>query len=76
VTQLQEGPLQEIASLTNGTYYRAQDAESLEEIYRNIDLKLTVRGEKMEITGIIAGVSLLLFLAGGALSLLWFGRVP
>ena len=76
LTQLHEAPLQELASLTNGSYYSAQDAESLQEIYENIDLQLTVHGEKMEITSIVAGVSLLLFLIGGALSLFWFGRVP
>jgi hypothetical protein len=30
----------------------------------------------MEITSIIAGLGMLAFLVGGALSLFWFGRVP
>jgi hypothetical protein len=30
----------------------------------------------MEITAIIAGISLFLLLIGGALSILWFGRIP
>ncbi len=68
--------LQEIASLTNGAYYQADDEESLQEIYKNIDLQLTIKGEKMEVTAIFAAVSALLFLIGGALSLLWFGRIP
>ena len=76
LTQLNEARLQEIASLTNGVYYRAEDAESLREIYETIDLQLAVRGEKMEITSLVAGLSILLFLIGGALSLFWFGRVP
>jgi Ca-activated chloride channel family protein len=76
LTQLNETTLQEIASLTNGSYFEAEDEESLQEIYRNIDLQLTVRAEKMEITAIVAGVSALLFLLGGALSLFWFGKVP
>ncbi|MFC1976006.1 VWA domain-containing protein [Chloroflexota bacterium] len=76
LTQLNETTLQEIASLTNGFYYRAEDEESLQEIYENIDVQLTITGEKMEVTSIVAGVSLLLLLIGGALSLLWFGRVP
>jgi len=76
VTQLNETPLQQIAGLTNGTYYNAEDEESLREIYNTIDLQLTVREEKMEVTAIIAGVSILFFLAGGTLSLFWFGRVP
>jgi Ca-activated chloride channel family protein len=76
VTQLNETPLQRIAGLTNGTYYNAEDEESLREIYETIDLQLTVREEKTEVTAIVAGMSILFFLVGGALSLFWFGRVP
>ena len=76
VTQLNEASLQQIAGLTNGTYYNAKDEESLRDIYDTIDLQLAVREEKMEITAIVAGISILFFLAGGTLSLFWFGRVP
>ena len=76
LSQLNETPLQEIANVTNGAYYTASDEELLREIYETIDLNLTIRGEKMEITAIVAGLSALLFLVGGALSLVWFGRVP
>ena len=76
LTQLNETTLQEIASLTNGSYYHADDEDTLREIYENVDLQLKTRGEKMEITAILAGISLLIFLIGGALSLLWFGRMP
>jgi Ca-activated chloride channel family protein len=75
-TQLDEIALQEIASLTNGSYYHAADEESLREIYENVDLQLQTRGEKMEVTAILAGLSLPFFLIGGALSLFWFGRMP
>jgi Ca-activated chloride channel family protein len=75
-TVLDEAILQEIAGLTNGTYFYAEDEADLEEIYDSIDLQLTIRGEKMEVTSIIAGIGLLLFLAGGGLSMMWFGRVP
>jgi hypothetical protein len=54
----------------------ADDNESLQEIYRNVDLQLRIRGEKMEVTAIFAGLGLLFFLAGGMLSLFWFGRMP
>lgn len=76
VTQLNEAMLQEIASLTNGAYFFAEDEEALRDIYENIDLQLTIRGEKMEITAILASISLLFMLVSGAFSLLWFGRVP
>lgn len=76
VTQLNETALQEIADLTNGAYYHAVDEESLKDIYENVDLRLEIRGEKMEITSMIAGAALVFFLIGGTLSLFWFGRMP
>jgi Ca-activated chloride channel family protein len=76
LTQLHEIPLQEIAGLTNGTYYHAEDEAALQEIYENIDLRLVVRGEKMEVTAIFAAIGLLVWLVGGALSMWWLGRVP
>lgn len=76
LTQLNEPVLQEIASLTNGRYYHAEDEESLQEIYKNVDLQMTIKGEKMEVTSILAGIGSFFFLIGGALSMLWFGRIP
>jgi Ca-activated chloride channel family protein len=76
LTQLNETMLQEIANLTNGSYYFAEDEGKLQEIYENIDLRLTVEGEKSEITSIVAAVSLLFILIGGALSAFWLGRLP
>jgi Ca-activated chloride channel family protein len=76
LTQLNEPVLQEIASLTNGQYYRAEDEEALQEIYQNVDLQLTIEGEKSEVTAIVTGLSLLFLLIGGGLSLIWFGRAP
>lgn len=76
LTQLDEMTLQQIASLTNGVYHHAEDEESLQEIYQNIDLQLTINEEKMEVTSFVAGISMLLLLTGGLLSLFWFGRVP
>jgi Ca-activated chloride channel family protein len=76
LTQLNETNLQDIARLTNGVYFYAADEEALQEVYENIDLQLTAGGEKLEITALLAGISMLLLLIGGAISLLWFGRAP
>ncbi|HEX2613416.1 MAG TPA: VWA domain-containing protein [Fibrobacteria bacterium] len=43
-TEIDEAGLREIAALTGGRYYRAQDSKTLESIYRDID-----RLEKVEI---------------------------
>jgi Ca-activated chloride channel family protein len=76
LSRLNETTLQEIASLTNGSYYLAGDETSLQEIYRHVDLQLTIRGNKMEVTALFAGLGLLILLVGGLFSLLWYGRVP
>ncbi len=76
VTALDEVLLQQLADLTNGVYYAAADAATLAEIYDGVDLQLTVEGEMTEVTALLAGLALLFFLIGGALSMRWFGRMP
>ena len=76
LTRLDEPALQAIADVTNGVYYHAEDEESLQEIYRTIDLQMAIKGEEMEVTSILAGIGALFFLMGGGLSMVWFGRVP
>ena len=68
--------LQAISDETGGTYYAAASEDELMKIYSDLKPKLTVKTEDMEVTSIFAGVGMLAFLVGGALSLLWFGRVP
>jgi Ca-activated chloride channel family protein len=75
-TQLNEATLQQISELTGGTYYNAENEEDLQAIYENIDPQLVVKPEKMEVTSIFAGASILVLLIGGVFSLLWFSRVP
>jgi Ca-activated chloride channel family protein len=75
-TQLDEATLQQIAQLTDGTYYNAQNAQDLRSIYDNLNPQLLIKPEKTEVTSVFAGVSVLVLLAGGAFSLLWFSRLP
>jgi Ca-activated chloride channel homolog len=74
-TALDEQVLTEIASVTNGKYYNAQDTATLNQIYRNIDLRTVTDPKKTEVTALFAGISTLLLLVGGAVSMLWFGRL-
>jgi Ca-activated chloride channel family protein len=76
VTQLDEAALQAIADVTNGSYYRASDATSLQDIYQKVDLQMTIKGEKMEVTSILATIGAFFFLLAAVLSMAWFGRVP
>ena len=75
-TQLDEAMLQQISQLTNGAYYNAENEEDLLTIYDNLDPQLVIKPEKMEVTSIFAGASILVWLIGGAFSLLWFSRLP
>jgi Ca-activated chloride channel family protein len=74
-TKLDEGLLTEIASDTGGTYFHADDATGLADIYKSIDLRTTTEAKKTEITAAVTGISIVLLIVGAALSLLWFGRL-
>ena len=75
-SRLDEALLQSISANTGGQYYSAANEEDLLRIYRDLEPKLSLRSENIEVTSLFAGVGFLLFLVAGALSLLWFGRVP
>ena len=75
-TSLNEPMLQYIASTTGGMYYNAGNEEELRKIYDDLEPKLSIKPEEMEITSIFAGFGMIVFLIGGMLSLLWFGHVP
>jgi Ca-activated chloride channel family protein len=74
-TSLDANLLRGIAARTGGKYFAAQDASALSQIYRTIDLQLTVNGRKTEITALVAGAGLFLFIVGAFLSMRWYGRV-
>jgi Ca-activated chloride channel family protein len=75
-TMLDERTLQFIAAETGGEYYNAGNEEDLRQIYNDIEPQLSIKPEEMEMTSILAGLGMVIFLVGGMLSLLWFGHVP
>ncbi len=75
-TQLDEPLLNAIAERTGGAYFSAETEEELLAIYDSLTPELTVEPEQMEITALLAGAGLLAWLAGGAMSLAWYGRLP
>jgi Ca-activated chloride channel family protein len=75
-TQMDEAMLKEISQITDGTYYNATSEEDLMDIYDNLDPQLFIKPEKMEVTSLFAGASILIMLIGGAFSVLWFSRLP
>lgn len=75
-TQLNEPLLQQVAAVTQGAYFRAEDAQQLRSIYDNLDTRLVVEPQKIEITSLFAGASILILVVGSLSSLLWLGRLP
>ncbi len=74
-TALDEAQLTEIADVTDGAYYRASDADTLDRIYGSIDLKLERVEKEREVTALFAAAGGLLLAVGSLLSIAWFGRV-
>jgi Ca-activated chloride channel family protein len=68
--------LQTVAQLAGGRFFAAPGVARLQEVYKRLGSRLGRRRESREITDLFAGGSAALLLAGGALSLLWFRRVP
>ncbi len=75
-SRLDEAALQQISQQTGGKYYNAENQQDLQSIYENLNPQLVIKPEKMEVTSLFAGASMVMLLMGGALSLLWFSRVP
>lgn len=68
--------LREIAQLSGGEFFTATDAEGLERVYEELGSRLGTRKESREVGDYFAGGAAAFLLAGGALSALWFRRVP
>jgi Ca-activated chloride channel family protein len=68
--------LQTLAQITGGHFFQAPNVARLREVYDRLGSRLGKRRESREITNLFAGGSAALLLFGGALSTLWFRRVP
>jgi Ca-activated chloride channel family protein len=75
-SRLDEALLQSISANAGGQYYSAANQDDLARIYRDLQPQLSFRPENIEVTSLFAAAAFLLFLVAGAISLLWFGRVP
>jgi Ca-activated chloride channel family protein len=71
-----EQALEEIATATSGSFYDAQSAAELREVYRNIGSAVGFETTETEATRIFVGLALAAALLTAALSLTWFSRLP
>jgi Ca-activated chloride channel family protein len=75
-SRLDEETLQQIAQLTGGNYYNAENEEELRTVYDSINPQLIIKPQKIEVTSLFAGAGLLVLMIGGTFSLLWLSRLP
>ena len=73
--QLDETTLKAIAQATDGKYFNATNASDLQSIYQNLNPQLVFHSQQTEITALFTGAALVIALAAGVLSLLWFSRI-
>ena len=66
----------QVARVSRGKAFATADAGGLEAVYKELGSRLSKENQEREITAAFAGGSFLLLLAGGLLSLRWFGRLP
>ena len=69
-----ERTLQAIALLTEGEFYKAENAAELNKIYQQLSSKFSLERAQTEITAIFAAVSAMLVMLAAGLSLYWFRR--
>lgn len=74
--RLDEETLKAIAQRTSASYSKAESETDLSNIYGNLSTRLVFKKEKTELTAVFTGAATVLLLAAGALSLLWFNRLP
>jgi Ca-activated chloride channel family protein len=70
------GTLRAVARATGGQLFTATNDARLREVYEKLGSRLGHRRTSREITDVFAAGSLALLLTGGALSAVWFRRVP
>ena len=68
--------LQAIARTSGGEFFSAPTSERLRDVYEQLGTRLGHHKQSREMTDLFAGGSAALMLVGGALSGLWFRRLP
>ena len=68
--------LREIAETTGGEFFDAPSEEAVRSVYERLGSQLGFEQEQREVTSAFAGAGLVLVLLAGALSALWFNRLP
>jgi Ca-activated chloride channel family protein len=68
---IDEATLKQVADLTGGTYYPAESASELQDVFQNLPTYLITKHEITEITVVFAAIGALLAAIAVALALIW-----
>jgi len=68
--------LQQVAAITDGKFFISPNADDLKRIYRELGQMIGWEKRKTEVSALFVAGAGVLMLGGGALSLLWMGRLP
>jgi Ca-activated chloride channel family protein len=68
--------LKQVAEDTGGRFFEAADAGALKSVYDEIGSQVGVQHKHRELTALFTAAGAALLLAGAALSMLWFARMP
>ena len=68
--------LRQIAEVSGGKAFTAEDSESLKSIYKTLGSQLGTKKQKKQVTASFAIGGLILLLGAGVSSLRWAGRLP
>jgi len=68
--------LRRIADASGGRAFATADELQLDAVYEELGEQLGTREERREVTAGFAGLAAVMLVAGGLMSLRWFGRLP
>lgn len=68
--------MRRIATISGARTFAADAREELATVYERLGSQVTTREERREVTAAFAAGAALFLLAGGTMSLRWFGRLP
>ncbi len=68
--------MRRIATISGARTFNADEGDQLSAVYEQLGSQVATREEEREVTAAFAAGAAALLLAGGAVSLRWFGRLP
>ena len=69
--RLDEETLSRVAEITDAEYYHAESADELLDVFSTIPVQIQKKKARMEVSGVLTGISALLALSSVALGLRW-----